>query len=237
MFRGPAFAAGRASVRVRDMCFSAAASFTAGTSLAAIGAASVKTAPRLRDMPFAAIPLLFGVQQFAEGFVWLSLGHALPAWGGAAKFVFLFFSHVFWPLAVPLAVLCAEDDPQRRRVLRIFTAAGAAIAAYFLYYLLTESVQPRVLQGSISYVSPAFSAAYVISPYSVVICAGCLFSSHRFIRLFGAGVFLCSLVAFWIYRETFASVWCYFSALLSILVWLHIREVTRSAGGRRSAEP
>lgn len=212
------------------MCFSAAASFTAGTSLAAIGAASVKTAPRRRDIPFAAIPFLFGVQQLAEGFVWLSLGHALPAWGGIAKIVFLLFSHVLWPVAVPLAVLAAEDDPQRRRVLSVFAAAGAAIGVYFLYYLLTEDVQPRVLQGSIAYVSPAFSAAYVITPYSVVICGSCLFSSHRLIRAFGAAVFLCSLLAFWIYRETFASVWCYFSALLSILIWLHVRSLRRTAG-------
>ncbi len=45
------------------MCFSASASFIAGTSLCAIGVATVKRAEARSELPFAMIPLLFGIQQ------------------------------------------------------------------------------------------------------------------------------------------------------------------------------
>ena len=42
------------------MCFSATASFVAGTSLSAIGVATIRKAERPSEFPFALIPLLFG---------------------------------------------------------------------------------------------------------------------------------------------------------------------------------
>jgi len=54
------------------MCFSATASFIAGVSLLVLGVATVKKAKRKAEIPFAMIPLLFGVQQIIEGMLWLS---------------------------------------------------------------------------------------------------------------------------------------------------------------------
>jgi len=48
------------------MCFSATASFVAGTSLSAI------------ELPFAMIPLLFGIQQLVEGIIWLTFRYDAP---------------------------------------------------------------------------------------------------------------------------------------------------------------
>ena len=45
------------------MCFSATASFTAGTGLIAFGAFTARRARRPAELPFALIPVLFGVQQ------------------------------------------------------------------------------------------------------------------------------------------------------------------------------
>ena len=44
------------------MCFSATASFIAGVPLSVLGVAAVKKAERKAEIPFAMIPLLFGVQ-------------------------------------------------------------------------------------------------------------------------------------------------------------------------------
>ena len=54
------------------MCFSATASFVAGSTLAAIGATTIRMTSRRAEIPFAMIPLLFGVQQLTEGMIWLS---------------------------------------------------------------------------------------------------------------------------------------------------------------------
>lgn len=51
------------------MCFSAAASFIAGTTLSAIGVATLRNTKTTSELPFAAIPLLFGLQQLTEGVV------------------------------------------------------------------------------------------------------------------------------------------------------------------------
>jgi len=54
------------------MCFSATASFSAGAVLRGIGALTLKAARRPCEWPFAAIPLLFAIQQLIEGMIWLT---------------------------------------------------------------------------------------------------------------------------------------------------------------------
>jgi len=54
------------------MCFSASASFIAGASLFAVGVATLKRARARAELPFAMIPLLFGIQQLTEGVIWLT---------------------------------------------------------------------------------------------------------------------------------------------------------------------
>lgn len=51
------------------MCFFASASFIAGTSLSAIGAAAITKTEAQSERPFAMIPLLFGFQQLTEGVI------------------------------------------------------------------------------------------------------------------------------------------------------------------------
>ena len=60
------------------LCFSASASFIAGTSLSAVGVAALKSTEARTERPFAMIPLLFGIQQMAEGVIWLTLSHDAP---------------------------------------------------------------------------------------------------------------------------------------------------------------
>ena len=78
------------------MCFSATASFGSGTLLLAIGTVTLRMARCPAERPYAAIPLLFAIQQLVEGVVWLSFGG--PAWlNFVATQVYSFFSHVLWP--------------------------------------------------------------------------------------------------------------------------------------------
>ena len=55
------------------MCFSTSASFAAGITLTVIGVASIKKVKDPSQFLFASIPFLFGVQQFAEGVLWLTI--------------------------------------------------------------------------------------------------------------------------------------------------------------------
>ena len=55
------------------MCFSATASVSAGAVLLGIGTLTLKAANRPREFPFAAIPMLFAIQQLSEGVIWLTI--------------------------------------------------------------------------------------------------------------------------------------------------------------------
>jgi hypothetical protein len=69
------------------MCFSASVSFTAGTALIALGAVTLKKAGHGAELAYAAIPLLFGVQQLIEGLLWLSFSSDVPRLNPVMTFV------------------------------------------------------------------------------------------------------------------------------------------------------
>jgi hypothetical protein len=202
------------------MCFSPTASFVAGTALSGIGSVTVAKARSKWEIPFAAIPLLFGLQQLTEGVVWLSLN--APAVLKPASFVFMLFSHVLWPTFIPMSVALMEPKTWRRRLLYAFVAVGAVVSAYFLYFLAVEDVKTGVLNKSILYISPSFAVTFVLSPYSVATCVSCLFSSYRYANFFGVLTFLSAVAAYEFYDKTFISVWCFFAAVLSVVVYLHV---------------
>jgi hypothetical protein len=55
------------------MCFSATASFTAGATLSALGIATLTQIRSRRELLLGSFPLLFAIQQFIEGLVWLTI--------------------------------------------------------------------------------------------------------------------------------------------------------------------
>lgn len=77
------------------MCFSATASFGAGVVLTVIGVASIKKTHHPTQLLFASIPFIFGVQQIAEGILWLTLPN--PDYVSTQKIfthIFLFFAQI-----------------------------------------------------------------------------------------------------------------------------------------------
>lgn len=60
------------------MCFSATASFTAGTALVAVGGLTVHRSRGKAELPLALVPMLFGVQQLTEGVLWLNMDNEFP---------------------------------------------------------------------------------------------------------------------------------------------------------------
>jgi hypothetical protein len=203
------------------MCFSATASFTAGAFLLGLGTLTLKSARRPREMPFAAIPLLFAIQQLTEGLVWLSFRDEAPLLNSVMTHVFSFFSHVLWPIYVPIAVLLIEPPRRRRRALLAFVAAGLAVGVYLLYILAAFPVVSRPTGQHIEYVSPHFFAAVSMTLYLLSTTVSLLLSTHRTVKLFGALSLLSFGAAYYYYAVWFISVWCFFAALLSAVVYLH----------------
>jgi hypothetical protein len=205
------------------MCFSASASFVAGTSLAAIGVATLRKAETPAERPFAMIPLLFGIQQLTEGVIWLTFAEDSPALKQAVTYVYSTFSHVLWPMYVPFAIGALEAVRWRKRTIYAFQAAGIAVGLYLLYFLLVAPVTAQVVGRHIQYVSPHFYVGPVMVLYLAATCVSCLFSSHRFVILFGLLALLSFIGAYLYQVHALVSIWCYFAAVLSLLIYLHLR--------------
>lgn len=211
------------------MCFSASASFIAGTSLSGIGVATLRSTKARAERPFAPIPLLFGIQQLTEGVIWLTFQYDAPLLKQTMTYVYSGFSHVLWPIYVPFAIGLLEAVPWRKRTLLAFQAIGILVGLYLLYFLAIDSVTAEVISMHIVYVSPHFYVIPVIVLYVAATCVSCFFSSHRFVVLFGV-LALVAFVAAYLYQVyALVSIWCFFAAILSLLVYVHLK--FRDLGG------
>jgi len=204
------------------MCFSATASFIAGASLSALGVATLKKAERKTEIPFAMIPLLFGIQQIIEGMLWLSFRFDAPLLNVSMTYTFTLFSHVLWPIFVPFSIVLVEIVAWRKRVILAFQFIGIAVGLYLLYWIVRFPVTSEV-DEHIVYVSPHFYKIPVMVLYLAATCVGSFFSSHKIINIFGVLALLLFMVAYWFHTVAFFSVWCFFAAILSAVIYLHFR--------------
>ena len=206
------------------MCFSAQASFVVGVGLLGLGAATVKRIRGRRELLYACIPLLFGIQQLLEGMLWLTLPNDAPTLliAGLAT-LYVLFSNVLWPIYVPLAVLALETVTWRRRVLVVAASVGAAVSVYLLAILVLLPMTPQIVGQHILYdfANPYEQTTIVL--YVIVTCASLLFSSHRRVVAFGVAAFVSEIAAYAFYTLWFISVWCFFSAVLSSLVFWYFQ--------------
>ena len=205
------------------MCFSATASFVAGTSLSALGVATLTNTRDKSEIPFATIPLLFGIQQLIEGVIWLTFERDAPALRQVMTYAYSGFSHVLWPIYIPFAIGVLELVRWRKRTLAAFEVAGFAVGLYLLYFIVTRPIVAEVVSKHIEYDSPHFYIPVVMVLYLAATCMSGFFSSHRFVNLFGILALLSFLAASFIAAHAMVSVWCFFAAVLSVLMYLHLR--------------
>lgn len=215
------------------MCFSSDASFVVGGYLVGVGVLTVRHARRPQEWPFATIPLLFAVQQLSEGVIWLTFRHEAPGLHAFMTHVYTFFSHVLWPVYIPVTVLLMEPPGARRRALGLLVIAGLATGLYLMVYLLDFPVVARLSDRHIEYLTPPHFLSAATLLYLVSTTISLVLSSHRMVRAFGVLALLSFAVAYGVYEAWFISVWCFYAAVLSTAVYLHFR----SRGGAARVVP
>ena len=200
--------------------------------MSVLGVATVKKTQRKAEIPFAMIPLLFGAQQIVEGMLWLSFQFEAPLLNVTMTYLFTLFSHVLWPIYVPFAIGLMESVSWRKKVLSLFQISGIAVALYLLYFIVRFPVTSEVHQHMV-YVLPHVKEHPLLEFYLAATCVAPLFSSHSIIRIFGVLALLLFMVAYWFYTVAFFSVWCFFAAILSAVIYMHFKiENTRFVGYR-----
>lgn len=205
------------------MCFSATASFTVGAALLAVGTFAIRKVSRPREIPYASIPALFGIQQLVEGALWLTVPDGEMHLNAMLTHVYALFSHILWPIFVPMAVLLIEPENGRRGLLGLLAAAGAFAGLYLAYFFVMDPTTSLVVEGHILYVSPHFFTGPVLAFYVLGTCGSPLASSHATVRWFGLAVGASLLAAYAFYSFWFISVWCFFAAIISVTVLLHFQ--------------
>ena len=134
------------------MCFSAPASFVTAGITGAIGIVALTRVSEPRELPLAATPLLFALQQSIEGLLWLDLPLAPNgSLSTVLTFLYLFFAEAFWPLYVPIAVWLIEPSEHRRLLMVVCLGVGAGVGAYLLWGILGHPYLATILGSHIVY--------------------------------------------------------------------------------------
>jgi uncharacterized protein DUF6629 len=214
------------------MCFSATGSFAFAAALAAAGAASLHQQKAPSQRLLAWIPILFAVQQAAEGAVWLTIHDPSQARLHLfAVFTFLAFALIVWPTWMPLALLAAETRPRRRIALAALSCVGVSVSLYAGWQLLRGQPAARIDGHSISYnyanVGSVRVLALYLPVYVVATVVPYFVSTASRARTMGAVLAVSLLATFLIRRETLTSVWCFFAALMSAVIVLSLRSTPR----------
>lgn len=209
------------------MCFSAGASFAGGALITSIGVLTVRRNREPSRRLFASIPLIFGVQQISEGFVWVALqstGHELML--SVSAYIFLLAAVVIWPVMVPLSVYLMERVKSMKRVLLILVGVGVVTSLYYISRLLFYDIEPMISHQHIKYVGD-FPKTYVYPAFIAYLVATLIplfFSSERRMWLLGLLMAASCLITGIFFKEYLTSVWCFFAAIISVVIWLIVRK-------------
>ena len=215
------------------MCFSATGSFAGAAVLAVIGSTSLARNASTPLRMFAAIPLLFAVQQAAEGIVWLTMDRPDEALlQRLAVNTFLGFALLVWPLWLPLSLRRVEHHAARRQALLGLCCAGAMVSIYGSVLLLRWHPIAQVAGHSIRYLySPGsgdLNPGFYLAAYAIPTVLPFFVSSASLARTTGFALILSLAAAIIVERDALTSVWCFFAAILSGLVLMAVmREQSR----------
>lgn len=212
------------------MCFSAEASFAGGIIISAIGVATVTKVHKSSQLIFASIPLFFGIQQFTEGILWLTLPNpdAITI-QKVSTYLFLIMAQVLWPMMIPLSVLFMEEDRKKKKLLRLFLTLGGCVAIYYAVFLAIFTVNPEIMGYHIHYhtSAPQTFAVLTFLIYLAVTIVPLFISSIKKTHLLGVLMFLSCAVTVVFFRQFLTSVWCFFAALISGVIFWILRDSKR----------
>lgn len=201
------------------MCFSATANFVGSGALGAIGVVTLTRVKHRRELLFAALPALFAIHQFIEGFVWLGLDGILsPAVAHDMGAAFMLYAQGLLPFLLPLSIVLFEPDGNSRRRMLPFLVLGGATTLYILWALTAFPLQLYVKGNSIVYINQATNNIVVAVVYVIATCGSLFFSKIKMMVAFGAANLAIVLIVMGIKRYAFTSVWCAYAAVASVII-------------------
>jgi hypothetical protein len=206
------------------VCFSPEGDLVGGLVITAIG---VDACLHLRGRPeyrlIAPFPILLGLHQLDETFVWWQLqGHVSHDIGVVAMWIYLLFAFVVLPTLVPTMVLLLEPR-DRRRVIAPFLALGVVTSAVLLETMISGHPSAKLGSYHVAYTIGLQHGMVIIGLYIAATCGSMLASGLRNVVRFGAVNLVAVIVLARLCANGFTSLWCFYAAVASAAIALHMR--------------
>ena len=209
------------------MCFSAQVSYGSAAFLIATGTMTTFGNNTKEYRMIAAIPLLFGVQQMAEGLVWQTLGHdSASVLAQFGSLLFVSIALVVWPSWLPWSLYHVEVQENRKQILKVISYMGLAVSLLAATILLQVEVKAAVVGHSLVYTFLNFERSWPASLdfllYDIPTMVPFFVSSSRTVKKAGYLVLIGLLTSQVINKEATTSIWCFFAALVSLYIAVSI---------------
>ena len=207
------------------MCFSPEADLAVGTIVVAIGIDALRHVRAPKQVPLASIPLLLGLHQIIEAFVWWGLqGHVAHEIERIALWVYLLFALAALPVLLTIAVGLVERVPNRRYVIGAFAVLAMAVAGTLVIAISRGPIGVEIEGRHLAYQLDAFTAGGRLTAlYVIATCGALLASSYRDLEVMGTLNLIAVPVLMWLTVSGFISLWCFWAAIVSVLIALHLR--------------
>ncbi len=207
-----------------DMYF-AVLNFALAGVIGIVGILTLKKVSVPREVVFASIPLLFGLHQLTEGFVWLGVGGEITHRAlQMAETIFIYYAQGVLPFLVPLAIWLIEKNSFKKQLVGVLTILGFGLMVYTLYGLATFPSSVKVVNGMLNYSNPWTANYYDALIYVLTTCGSLMLSSSISIQLFGFFNFIGLSIIALLRPYGFTSVWCLYAATISGLLYFYFVE-------------
>jgi hypothetical protein len=211
------------------MCFSPEADAIAGVVVSGIGIDALRHVREPRQIAFASLPLLFGLHQLSEAFVWWGLSDDVPhTIERVALWAYLLFALGFLPVLVPASVALLERSPHRRAFVVGCGIVGAVVGAILVVAMLRGAPIHVAIDGRhVEYAIGVAAGGVLTAIYVAVTCGALIASSERDVSVIGVANLVAVPVLVWLTLGGFVSLWCFWAALVSVLIARYLRRAPR----------
>ena len=184
---------------------------------------------RFEYVAIAALPIALGLHQIDETLVWWWLqGHVGRGVGEVAMWIYLLFALVVLPTLVPLMVFFFTPRSRRRFRQVPFVALGVVVSVILFEAMLVGNPQARLGTYHLAYTIGLRHGIFIIGLYIVATCGPMLASGFRPMEWFGVANLAAVIVLALLCASGFTSLWCFYAALVSAAIALHLRLTNRS---------
>lgn len=213
------------------MCFSATASFSAAAVCGAIGIVTARRAAKA-DLMLAVVPIVFSLHQALEGVVWLTKAAGC---GHNAGYGFAVIAFCLWPIYVPVASWRSESDARLRAFMLAFALPGAVVSAAAAWVLF-RGLDVNFASNQIQYLLTTHYPIIFDYIYAACVAGPFFLSRNIYLRAFGGLILLFFVLSTALFNPARYSVWCFFAAASSIVLYFFVAARSGSARGRPERE-